>query len=241
MVPAGQSGFFRFPHTPHLVWLGDGTPRDDKVLESQAATELLNSTVVVEEKLDGANLGISVAPDGSLRAQNRGQCLTAPYRGQFSRLDGWLTQRQDALFDALTESHVLFGEWCAAKHSIDYNGLPDWFLVFDIYDRAESRFWSTSRRDELVATLGLNSVPTLFTGRTTKNQLIDMVKGQSSVFHGGSAEGIVIRSETDQWLEQRAKIVHPDFTQAIGEHWSRHALEWNSLAEHGQAQLRGDS
>ncbi|MGV3590570.1 MAG: DNA ligase, partial [Gammaproteobacteria bacterium] len=24
--------FFRFPHTPHIAWLGAGMPRDDKVL-----------------------------------------------------------------------------------------------------------------------------------------------------------------------------------------------------------------
>jgi hypothetical protein len=27
-----NESFFKFPHTPHLLWLGPGTPRDDKVL-----------------------------------------------------------------------------------------------------------------------------------------------------------------------------------------------------------------
>ena len=26
---------------------------------------------------------------------------------------------------------ILFGEWCAAQHSLDYETLPDWFLAFD--------------------------------------------------------------------------------------------------------------
>ena len=34
--------------------------------------------VVVEEKLDGANLGLSLAADNTLRAQNRGQYLAEP-------------------------------------------------------------------------------------------------------------------------------------------------------------------
>ena len=69
--------FFRFPHTPHLVWLGQDAPRDDKVFSSAEAQALLASDVVVEEKLDGANLGFSLTSDGGLRAQNRGQYLAA--------------------------------------------------------------------------------------------------------------------------------------------------------------------
>ncbi|HMM73809.1 MAG TPA: RNA ligase family protein, partial [Rhodocyclaceae bacterium] len=68
-----MTDFFRFPHTPHLAWLGPDAPRDDKVLAPAEARALLSGEVVVEEKLDGANLGLSLAPDGSLRAQNRGQ------------------------------------------------------------------------------------------------------------------------------------------------------------------------
>ena len=62
-----MTDFFRFPHTPHLAWLGEGTPRDDKVLSSHEAAALLAGEVVVEEKLDGANVGLSLDPDGGLR------------------------------------------------------------------------------------------------------------------------------------------------------------------------------
>lgn len=52
-----MSGVFRFPHTPHLAWLGAGTPRNDKVLSTAEALRLLEHPVVLEEELDGANLG----------------------------------------------------------------------------------------------------------------------------------------------------------------------------------------
>ncbi|WP_279608935.1 hypothetical protein [Burkholderia gladioli] len=39
--------FFRFPHTPHLAWLGSGKPRDDKVLSSGEVRTLLFGDVVV--------------------------------------------------------------------------------------------------------------------------------------------------------------------------------------------------
>ena len=129
-----MTDFFRFPHTPHLAWLGEGSPRDDKVMSPSEVAALLAGDVVVEEKLDGANLGLSLAPDGSLRAQNRGQYLTEPHAGQFARLPAWLAQHDKAMRSVLTPNLILFGEWCAARHSLDYAALPDWFLLFDVFD-----------------------------------------------------------------------------------------------------------
>jgi hypothetical protein len=130
-----MTDFFRFPHTPHLAWLGQGIPRDDKVLSRAEAQALLLGEVVVEEKLDGANLGISLAPDGGLRAQNRGQYLGAPFAGQFSRLPAWLAMHESGLRAVLQPALILFGEWCAARHSVSYDRLPDLWLLFDVYDR----------------------------------------------------------------------------------------------------------
>ena len=132
-----MSNFFRFPHTPHIAWLQSGSPRDDKVLTPEEIEDLLRGPVVVEEKLDGANLGFSITPEGQLRAQNRGAYLHAPYTGQFSRLEQWIAQHEDRFFDAIGEELILFGEWCAARHSLDYQCLPDWWLLFDVYDRNE--------------------------------------------------------------------------------------------------------
>jgi len=36
-----SSIFFRFPHTPHVAWLGQGQPRGDKVLSTAEAQSLL--------------------------------------------------------------------------------------------------------------------------------------------------------------------------------------------------------
>jgi len=225
--------FFRFPHTPHLVWLGDGAPRDDKVLSPAEGVSLLAGEVVVEEKLDGANLGFSLSPEGELRVQNRGQYLHAPYAGQFARLPDWLALRGDKLRTELaqhTQSNLmLFGEWCAARHSLDYDNLPDWFLLFDVFDRTQGRFWSASRRNALAATLGLATVPQLLQGKCTLQQLKDLLSGQHSKFRQGTLEGVVIRRESADWCEARAKLVRPDFTQTIAEHWSRRRIEWNRV------------
>lgn len=223
--------FFRFPHTPHLVWLGDSTPRNDKVLSPNEVTSLLAGEVVVEEKLDGANIGLSLAPDGSLLAQNRGQYLAEPHAGQFARLPAWLAQHKDSLYSILTPDIILFGEWCAARHSLDYATLPDWLLIFDVYDRTSDRFWSSSRRDALATGAGLVTVPQVRNGKTTVTALNQLVTTTTSRYRNGPLEGVVIRRESSKWCEARAKLVRHDFTQAIDTHWRKRTLEWNRLKD----------
>lgn len=240
-----MADFFRFPHTPHLVWLGDGVPRDDKVLSPHAVATLLAGDVVAEEKLDGANVGLSLTSDGSLRAQNRGQYLMEPHAGQFARLPAWLAQHDAALHSVLKPDLILFGEWCAARHSLDYAALPDWFLLFDVYDRTAERFWSSARRNTLARTAGLATVPRVFQGKATIPALRQLVATAHSRYRQGALEGVVIRRESNDWCEARAKLVRADFTQAIDTHWRKRAMEWNrmhmrsdaSVASHGTTSI----
>lgn len=225
-----MSDFFRFPHTPHIAWLGQGAPRDDKVLSPAEVKALLSDEVVVEEKLDGANLGLSLDEDGSLRAQNRGQYLAEPHAGQFARLPAWLMQHGEALRSVLNRDLIVFGEWCAARHSLDYTALPDWFVVFDVYDRTVGKFWNTARRNALAMQAGLTVVPQLFQGKTTLQALKSLVNSTTSRYRKGPLEGVVIRRESSEWCEARAKLIRVDFTQAIDTHWRRRRIEWNRVA-----------
>ena len=100
---------------------------------------------------------------------------------------------------------MLFGEWCAARHSLDYNALPDWFLLFDVYERATGRFWSSVRRNVLAAECGLATVPTLFQGHLTLADLKEMLDNVHSRYRAGRLEGVIIRRESSDWCDARAK------------------------------------
>lgn len=224
-----RAAFFRFPHTPHVAWLAPGQPRDDKVLAPEEVRALLSGEVVVEEKVDGANLGFSIDEHGVLRAQNRGSYLDllAP-QGQWKPIKRWLAPRHDALADALSPDLMLFGEWCYAVHSIRYTELPDWFLAFDVYDRAAGEFWGVERRNELAVRVGVTRIPELGRGRfdvAALRQLLD-----SSRLSDGPAEGLYVRREAGGRLLARAKLVRAEFVQAIEEHWSKRGIEANQLA-----------
>jgi ATP-dependent RNA circularization protein (DNA/RNA ligase family) len=224
-----MTAFFRFPHTPHIAWLGDGQPREDKVLVPHEAAELLAGEVLVEEKIDGANVGLSVSPEGDIVAQNRGGYLTRTHaHEQFRPLWPWLDRHRDALFDALGDRLVLFGEWCYACHSVPYDQLPDWFLCFDVYDRTAKLFWSADRRNTLLAQIGIEPAPEVARGRFTLKKLESLIT--HSRVGNGDMEGVVVRAEADGCVTSRGKLVAARFTQQIEEHWSRGPVRPNSLA-----------
>ena len=220
--------FHKFPHTPHLRWLGQGEPREDKILTSSEAREFLTGPVVVEEKVDGANCGLSVGPDGRLRAQSRGNFL-APGRchDQWDPLWPWLAERRERLAVALGRERMLYGEWCFAKHTLPYEALPDWFLAFDVFEPATGLFWSCDRRNEFLASVGISPTPELFRGRLPANRIEELI-GQSRL--GAShMEGIYLRREDSDALVSRAKVVGAEFKQQIEEHWPRRALVANRV------------
>ena len=183
--------------------------------------------MTVEEKVDGANLGISFDSQGRLLAQNRGNLLERGTRNQFAPLWAWLAERETRLFDALEDRLILFGEWCYARHSIHYTRLPDFFLAFDIFDRQEQRFMSSNQRDAIVGVLKLATVPKVCRGVFRLSDIPKMI-GQSSLYDG-PVEGIYLRQESTSWLIQRAKVVRAEFMQQIGEHWSKQGVIPNLL------------
>lgn len=223
------SPFRKFPKTPHLLCLSPQSARDDKLMTPAEAEAFLTSgEIVVEEKVDGANLGLSLDGAGRLRAQNRGNYLEGRLSGQWEELRGWLARYEPALREHLPPGAVLFGEWCYAQHSMAYTRLPDWFLGFDLLDAESGRFWSTRRRDALFAAVEIAPIRSLARGRFTLRELRAMLS-EPSAYCEGPVEGLYARCQDDEWLLQRAKLVRPEFAQAIGEHWSHGPLHVNRL------------
>jgi hypothetical protein len=214
--------FHKFPGTPHLLWLGTTPAREDKLWTRAEAEAFLQRPVIVEEKVDGANLGISFDSNGDIFAQNRGGFVERGTKGQFAPLWAWLTEREADLFDVLENHLILFGEWCYARHSIRYTRLPDWFLAFDVFDKCEKRFLSTVKRDEILGRLHLANVPKVSSGVFNLGEVPRLI-GSSSLYDG-PMEGVYLRQECESWLIQRAKVVRAEFVQQIGEHWSKQAL-----------------
>jgi len=220
--------FFKFPRTPHLVWLGPGHPRGDKVLSQEERSLLLSGDLIIEEKVDGANIGISWS-NGHIQVQNRGEYIRRPASEQFSPLWPWIESHRNKISFEVGGNLILFGEWCFAVHAVRYDSLPDWFLGFDVYDRTEAKFWSVNRRNSLLQRIGLSAVREIDRGHFDANQLIEIAATRRSTYTNGPLEGLYVRRESGPWLEQRAKIVRAEFSQSIQQHWSKGPIQRNRL------------
>ncbi len=228
-----DDALIKFPRTSHLFWLGERPLRDDKLMEPADAERLLRAELSVEEKVDGANLGLSLDANGRVRAQSRGSFLHAGTKGQWELLWQWLAVRDDALRAGLA-GVIAYGEWCYARHTVRYDALPDWFVLFDVYDRAAQRFWSRVRRDGWAREQKLPVAPLLAHGKQKRSGLETML-GSRSHLGRERAEGIYLRQDAGDWLEARAKLVRPGWVMADDTHWSARPLQTNRLAGDGGA------
>lgn len=168
----------KYPRTPHLE--GSRLQQGDHDLEAVPFARIRGRFVVVEEKVDGANCGLSFDADGRLWLQSRGHFLTGgPRERHFDLLKQWATCHQAALRRVLGERYVLYGEWLYAKHTCFYDRLPHYFMEFDILDQASGDFLSTERRRELLKGLPMVSVRVLWEGRPESLACLTRLVGPS--------------------------------------------------------------
>jgi hypothetical protein len=207
-------------------------------LAPEAVERLLGEPVVVEEKVDGANVGLSFGSDDGLVLQSRGHVLAGGAHPQFHPLFAWAAAREPALRGFLGRQRILFGEWLFARHTIRYDRLPDYFLAFDLYDRERSAFLDTHARQLTCSQAAVVEVPRLFEGVLGSLDKLVRLLGMSRVADG-PAEGLYVRLERGGVLELRGKFVRAGWVPPGEEHWSHRRLEKNrlsgatSMAPHG--------
>ena len=161
----GNRELAKYPRTPHLQ--GSRYQAGDKGLPVPYSA-LAGQFIVVEEKLDAANAGVSFDAGGQLLLQSRGHYLNIDQMGgrerQFNLLKVWGRAHETALLDVLGDRYVMYFEFMHAKHSIWYDALPHLVCEFDVLDLATGAFLDTVRRHALLDLLPVVSVPVLYAG-----------------------------------------------------------------------------
>lgn len=147
---------FKYPRTQHIR--GSRFQNGDHDLASVHFNVLRDRHLVVEEKMDGANAGISFE-DGEMKLQSRGHYLRGgPRERHFDLFKQWAACHEEALYCALGERYVMFGEWMYAKHTCFYDGLPHYFMEFDLYDKLRDSWASTPARREHYKEAGVDHI-----------------------------------------------------------------------------------
>lgn len=154
------SSIRKYPRTPHLE--GSRLQPGDEDLSQIPFSDIQGRHLVVEEKIDGANSGISFDENGKLLLQSRGHYLTGGYRERhYNLMKQWAMVHKDAFYQVLGTRYIMYGEWMYAKHTIYYDALPHYFMEFDIYDREKEIYLDTPSRRKLTGRLPVESVPVL--------------------------------------------------------------------------------
>jgi hypothetical protein len=231
----------KYPRTQHIE--GSCIQDGDEDLERVPFEQIADRNIVVEEKVDGANSGVSFSADWDLQLQSRGHYLTGgPRERHFNLLKQWAALHSEAFLEILTDRYVMYGEWMYAKHTEFYDLLPHYFMEFDVLDTENGEFLSTPRRHEMLGHLGVVPVLVLFEGKLSSlDELVafvgrsnfksethlDNLRSQAEKSNcdpdkiceetdtSDLMEGLYIKVEEDGVVKERYKWVRSDFLQRI--------------------------
>lgn len=121
------------------------------------------------------------------------------------------------------------------QHTVKYNALPDYFLAFDLFDTKEKKFYSRKRFWEALQGTGIHHVRAIEKSVSfrTQDDLVAFLEQQRTPYDtgNGKVEGIYIRRDKGDWLDDRCKLVNKDFIQSVNEddHWMHKITNFNSV------------
>jgi len=238
---SSRQDFVKYPRTPHLF--GSKGTDDDKHLGAKESRAFLSMpSLIVEEKLDGTNVGIHFTPAGRLVLQCRGHEITEGMHPQYDLFKQWTAVKRPVLERMLEDRLILYGEWLYARHSVHYTALPHYFFEFDIWDKEAACFLDLDSRLGLLQGTGLQTVPVIHRGPLLKEDQLRSLIGPSaygaafdnplSGMTDNFMEGLYLRTEANGRVTGRAKIVRPEFVEKIkqSEHWQYQQMVPNQLA-----------
>lgn len=202
----------KYNRTYHLPW-SEGTTNDDRI--SDSVESLLGINIVITEKLDGENCGMT--KDG-VYARSHATFTTSAWSRE-------VRQIHNIIKNDIEEDVFIFGENMEGIHSIEYNKLTSYFYIFGIRD---NNIWIPWEQvEEYSYLLDIPTVPVLFKGEVnTENELKDIVNDLVSKPSkiGGQIEGVVVRNASlfhnDDFADNVMKWVRVNHVQTTS-HWTR--------------------
>jgi hypothetical protein len=155
---ATRDDFVKYPRTPHLFG-STGTENDRRLGPAESAAFIAAPSLLVEEKLDGTNVGIHFTTCGRMVLQCRGHEITEGMHPQYDLFKQWTMVKRPVLEAMLADRFILFGEWLYARHSVYYRKLPHYFFEFDLYDKEAGHFLDLEARTAKLSGSGIHTVP----------------------------------------------------------------------------------
>jgi ATP-dependent RNA circularization protein (DNA/RNA ligase family) len=219
-----EEGFTAYPKMKTLFALENenGTSKkwsvtNGKLLAETAALHYLPlDAFVFTEKIDGTNMGI-VIKNAKITIQKRNVFCNSDDKNDSYYYEILNHSMNKDIANCELENCIVYGELCGPKIQIGGNYFKERkFLVFDILDLNENKFYKWETVKYFAERIGFNTVPEI---TYTKNDLNvesvkDYVQNMKSTYNNDfNAEGFVVRYKNDTTTEKRwmAKIRRCDF------------------------------
>lgn len=213
--------YIKYPRTFHLPW-SPGSTSDDKFMTSTDG--LVGKQVIVTAKMDGENTSMY-----SDRVHARSVNSDAhPTRT-------WIRALHGKIAHEIPEGWRICGENLYAKHSILYDKLPSYFMIFSVWnDKNNCLSWEDTK--EWAALLGLPTVPELYEGEYNEALIKDVLNGARvglmASLGSSDVEGYVVRvANSFHYRDFRnfaGKYVRKNHVQT-SEHWMSQAVIPNKI------------
>lgn len=115
---------------------------------------------------------------------------------------------------------ALYGEFMKYIHSINYDSLPSWFILWDIYSPKKNYYYNYDERAEFCSSLGATMPPLIYRGKVKSMFHLADFLDRKSTFGHETQEGIVVKNYSKQMF---GKIVREEFVAGIElkGHWLR--------------------
>jgi hypothetical protein len=218
----------KYNRTFHFPW-SPGATNDDKIATS--ITGLIGVPIVLTEKVDGSNT--SLESTGCYARTHTGP----PTHKSFDQLKAL----HASVKHLILEHTQLFGEWCYAKHSIEYSELPGYFLLFNVRyfnDDGPPNWGAWWEVETWAEEIGVPTVPVLFKGTVSSEkelkELIESFMNQPSAC-GGIREGVVARVAKefidDDFPFCVQKCVRANHVNLDNKHWKYQEIVKNGLCK----------
>lgn len=207
--------YIKYPRTYHIPQ-SLGKTKDDRVLDN--LSHFLGKEIVITEKMDGENTTI----------YSNGYCHARSVDSKNNIHRSWVCSLARRIGLDLHQGWRVCGENLWAKHSILYDNLDDYFLVFSIWNNLnECISWNDTI--EICQLLDLQTVPEIYTGQLNAEEEIYKFCKEAEK-HSDTHEGFVIRIADkfhySQFRNNVAKWVRSNHVQT-SHHWQREVLTRN--------------
>ncbi len=213
----------KYPRTHHLPWSDTIGPDGDHVLRDLSVFK--GREIVVTEKLDGENTTL-------YRTHLHARSLDS--RHHLSR--GWVKSFQARIGHQIPTGWRICGESLYALHSIHYQALPTYYVVFGVHNGQQFLSWNETVQFcttiiDPINEQPLVTAPLLYRGLWDEKKVRACFSGQSA--YGGPQEGYVVRHSAafkeEVFQQCVAKYVRPHHVQT-GPHWMLKPVVKNELA-----------